>query len=235
MIGSVRNSLAIGINRALRPFGVQIARERLLREPWGSDATFLEQLRAAQPYTMMVPARLYVLYQFACYARTQPESDSAEVGTWRGGSSYLMASIANPRKHYVFDTFTGLPDGDLSITKGSFADTSAEFVTTLLKPLGNTTVFPGLFPETALAIENRRFSLVHLDVDLEAGTEAGLQFFYPRLLPGGVVVIDDYQSRHQGVTRAVDSFVSKQGIKALSFARGQAVIIKPQVHSPEPA
>ena len=184
-------------------------------------------MQAVRPYTMMEAARLYVLYQFACYAHTLPEGDSAEVGAWRGGSSFLLAQIGSPRLHHVFDTFTGLPEGDLSIAKGSFADTSAQAVTSLLKPLGTCTVYPGLFPQTAAPIENRRFTIVHLDVDLQAGTESGLAFFYPRLLPGGVIVIDDYKSRHQGVTRAVDAFASMNRIKVLTFARGQGIIIKP--------
>src|SRR5579875_1423661 len=52
----------------------------------------------------------------------------------------------------------------------------------------------GVFPQTAAAVADSRFSFVHLDLDLEGSTLAALEFFYPRLAPGALLVADDFSS-----------------------------------------
>jgi len=62
----------------------------------------------------------------------------------------------------------------------------------LLSPYPNVHFHPGLFPGSAEAVADRHFSFVHLDLDLAKGTADALEFFYPRLLAGGVLIGDDY-------------------------------------------
>ena len=128
---------------------------------------------------------------------------------------------------HVFDTFRGLPEADADrLPKGAFGDVSVEAVRSYLRPLGNCVLYPGVFPGTAQPIAHRQFCMVHLDVDLYSSTRDGLVFFYERMVPGGVIAIDDYQTRHEGVTRAVDEFQQSVPEVALVLARGQCVIIK---------
>ncbi len=54
-------------------------------------------------------------------------------------------------------------------------------------------------------LPERRFSFVHLDVDLYESTLAGLEYFYPRLIPGGVILSHDY-SILAGVKKAFEDF-----------------------------
>ena len=57
-------------------------------------------------------------------------------------------------------------------------------------------------------VESKKFAFVHVDVDLYQPTLDSLKFFYPRLLPGGVIVVDDYgYSVFPGAKRAVDEFL----------------------------
>jgi len=68
----------------------------------------------------------------------------------------------------------------------------------------------GRFPETATAVpSDETFAFVHLDCDLELPIAAGLEFFYPRLAPGGMMVIHDYESggHWPGVRKAVNEFL----------------------------
>ncbi len=44
--------------------------------------------------------------------------------------------------------------------------------------------YKGYFPETGEPVKDKRFSFVHLDVDLHESTLQALQFFYPRMTPG---------------------------------------------------
>jgi O-methyltransferase len=66
----------------------------------------------------------------------------------------------------------------------------------------------GRFPGTANAIPDaERFCLVNLDCDLYAPFSAALQYFYPRLLPGGFLIMHDYSSLHWPlIEKAVDEF-----------------------------
>ena len=71
---------------------------------------------------------------------------------------------------------------------------------------------PGLFPATAAGLEDERFALVSLDADLEESTLAGLRFFYPRLLPGGFLLLHDWASpRLPGVARALECSEAELG------------------------
>jgi len=216
-------------NKALLPFGVELNTLRGEKPLWESDEDFNAIYASIRLHTMMPVARLYVLYQFARYARSLSQTGhTAEVGAWRGGASYLMSKVTMARVHHVFDTFEGLPEADEQrLAKGAFADTSAELVEEYLAPLGNCKVHSGLFPATASTLGDCQFSMVHIDTDLFSATKVCLEYFWPRVIEGGVVVIDDYRSRHVGVTEAVDDFATTAHLVVHCFSNGQAVIIKP--------
>ncbi|MBV9249343.1 MAG: class I SAM-dependent methyltransferase [Acetobacteraceae bacterium] len=136
----------------------------------------------------------------------------AELGVWRGNSAKLMHELAPDRRLYLFDTFAGFDARDVTETAhlAHFRDTSAEAVRAFLGKSRNITVVPGRFPDTAGKVPaDERFAFVHLDCDLEAPIRAALAFFYPRMSPGGIVAVHDYENpRWPGVHRAVDEFLA---------------------------
>jgi len=68
---------------------------------------------------------------------------------------------------------------------------------------------------------------VHIDVDLYQPTLAALEYFYPRLAAGGIIVCDDYGSlSFPGAYKAVEEFSRKYNEPILRFTTCQAVIIK---------
>ena len=89
----------------------------------------------------------------------------------------------------------------------------------------------GYFPETAEGLESVRFALVSLDLDLYAPTLAALRFFYPRLNPGGTILLHDYgNGRFSGVHRAVAEYEEDCGLLPLvplCDLHGTAAIIRP--------
>lgn len=138
----------------------------------------------------------------------------AEVGVWKGGSAAQISLIRDKAKTlHLFDTFTGMPptqaiDQHLA---GSFADTSLEAVREYLGGEPNIEFHPGRFPETAAVVENERFSFVHLDGDLYQTTLDGLEFFYPRMNRGGIILLDDYGREDcPGVKLAAHAFMSNK-------------------------
>ena len=87
-------------------------------------------------------------------------------------------------------------------------------------------VVKGYFPETTVGIEEA-FCFVNLDFDLYNPTYAGLEYFYPRMSKGGVILIHDYFSvGWTGVKQAVDEFVLKTNdAKLLSIGDGLSVAL----------
>jgi O-methyltransferase len=139
--------------------------------------------------------------------------DFAEVGVYQGGSARVLAESSNGAGLHLFDTFAGMPrsdsDRDGGFVEGDFADTSLQAVQNFLARYSGVRYYAGRFPATADALpDGTRFKLVHLDADLHASTLAGLEFFYPRLVRGGVLVAHDYNDPTvPGVRAAFDAFM----------------------------
>lgn len=143
------------------------------------------------------------------------EGAFAELGVYKGDSAYVLHLMDMERDFHLFDTFEGFRQEDLALetgkaatyTKNDFADTSLEKVRNRLG--SEKFIFhPGYFPETAKEVENVRFALVNMDADLFLPTKAGLEFFYPRLAPGGVLIVHDYNPDWPGIMKAVDEFAT---------------------------
>jgi O-methyltransferase len=138
----------------------------------------------------------------------------AELGVYKGETARLLHHAAPERALYLFDTFSGFPPSDLEGESGEaatytpqhFADTSVEKVLHFIGASRNVIIRQGYFPDTALGLEDEIFSLVSMDADLYAPTIAGLRFFYPRLAPGGVILIHDHDQRWLGILKAVREF-----------------------------
>ncbi len=107
------------------------------------------------------------------------------------------------------------------------ADSPIEEVKNYLSSYQCIVYHKGLFPQTADSVSKNKFSFVYLDADLYQSTKDGLEFFYPRLSKGGVIIIDDFVSRRwAGVETAVGEFLEKNSSASLLQFVRQAVIIK---------
>ncbi|MBC8319416.1 MAG: class I SAM-dependent methyltransferase [Bacteroidetes bacterium] len=143
----------------------------------------------------------------------------AELGVYKGDSAEIIHLMDPSREIHLFDTFEGFHQKDLEVETGkaatytvhNFADTSIERVKQKLK--SDKFIFhKGYFPDTTEYIINEKFALVNMDADLYNPTKAGLEFFYPRLSPGGVIIIHDYNPEWPGIMKAVDDFAQTLSI-----------------------
>ena len=140
---------------------------------------------------------------------------AAELGVYRGGFARCMNLLLPERTLYLFDTFEGF---DAAEAKGQAAgfvqahrNTGADRVLRLMPHPEKVIIKQGLFPASLGGLEDR-FALVSLDVDLEESTLAGLRWFYPRLNPGGYLLLHDYNSpRLPGVKRALRCYETELG------------------------
>jgi hypothetical protein len=81
---------------------------------------------------------------------------------------------------------------------------------------------PGWIPQSFTGLPERRYRFVHLDLDLHDPTLGGLEYFFPRLAPGAILVCDDYD--WPGERKAVEDFCARQGVRFQVTPHGQAVI-----------
>jgi O-methyltransferase len=159
----------------------------------------------------------------------------AELGVYKGELAAVLNRLFPERTLYLFDTFEGFSENDLGEEKkhsvasvGDFQDTNVELVMSRMARPEKVIVRKGYFPETAEGLEDT-FAMVSLDVDLYKPIVAGLQYFWPRLSPGGSIFIHDYNNRrYKGVKSAVDDFVDATGapLVQLPDLAGTAVLSK---------
>ena len=153
-------------------------------------------------------------------------SEMAEVGVYQGCSAKIISTASDAAPLHLFDTFAGLPtpDTDEHLRKGHYAASLAS-VKSFLVDRKNINFYPGLFPNTAQPIADRLFSFVHLDVDLKSSTLGSLEFFYPRMMPGGIILTHDY-SYLNGVRAAFTEFLATRRERAIELPTSQAILIK---------
>lgn len=137
----------------------------------------------------------------------------AELGVWAGLTSSFIHHQAPHRQLYLFDTFAGFPAAALEKAEDDrFRDTSQAHVAKLIGNLDNVIFRPGYFPQTAAGLEQERFALVMLDFDLYRSAIDALQFFYPRLVPGGYFFMHDFNSPESdhAISRAANEFLTSK-------------------------
>jgi O-methyltransferase len=156
--------------------------------------------------------------------------DFAELGVYKGESAKILHLMDPSRKFHLYDTFEGFKEEDLknetgvaaTYTTRNFADTSLESVRRYLGDEGKFVFHVGRFgkssvvsrqssvgqdnPARRLPTADCRLALVNLDADLYNPTKAGLEYFYPRLSPAGVIIVHDYNYKWPGIKKAVDEF-----------------------------
>ena len=111
--------------------------------------------------------------------------------------------------------------------QGDFDDTSIEFVKKYLKDCDNIEIYQGFFPETAGPITDKQFSLVHIDVDIYKSVVDCCDFFYQRMITGGIMIFDDYGfSTCPGAKNAVDEFFKDKPETPLFLKTGQCLVHK---------
>ena len=157
----------------------------------------------------------------------------AECGCWRGLSSFLMCSRLrefdsgfNGRGFHVLDSFAGLSvpdaiDGVPLAAEGMFG-AGLEHVRRSLASFPGVAFHPGWIPGSLSALPENTYRFVHLDLDLHAPTAGALAYFHPRLVPGGLIVCDDFN--WPGARAAISDYCSGKHIAFTTTDADQAVI-----------
>ena len=91
----------------------------------------------------------------------------------------------------------------------------------------NAVVVQGAVPEVLDTVNIADVAFLHLDMNCALPEQAALEFFWERLSPGGVVLLDDYAYfGNESQTEAIDSVSARLEFKILSLPTGQGLIVK---------
>lgn len=171
-------------------------------------------------------SNIRIIFRLLEPALTLP-GDLAECGVWQGSTlipTALFVRRRAPHKRVLgFDSFQGLNqtvahdaalDGGYDDRKrvGGFSDTSYAAVAERVRHFDvadTVTLVQGYFQDTLPTYARSRFCFVHLDCVIYESYKQCLEFFYPRMSAGGIILIDEYNDPPwPGCTQAVDEFLA---------------------------
>lgn len=214
------------------------------RLPVEANAQEREIIVSVRSFTMTSSERIWSLLRAVDYVHTNKiAGDFVECGVWRGGSvmamiAQLQTLNAPERKIWLYDTFEGMTaptshdvdsvggvsaaqllnatevaDGNNVWCVASLEDVEANLFKTKYSP--EQLVF--VKGDVALTLKENspeKIALLRLDTDWYESTKAELEILYPKLVPGGVCILDDY-GHWQGARKAVDDYFEQLGARPL--------------------
>ena len=231
-------ALRARLNEGLARVNLELA----LRAPEETPEPEFERMRErCAPYTMTSRERLYSVYQAARYlVGASVEGDVVECGVWRGGSA-MMAALAfaassDTRRLWLYDTFEGMPAPTAQDTASWEADPHEEWarnqrdginewcyspleevranMVSTGTPADRLEFVQGKVEETIPGRVPEQIALLRLDTDWYESTRHELIHLFPRLVRGGVLIVDDY-GHWPGVRRAVDEHLAEHDVHLL--------------------
>lgn len=203
------------------------------------DATFeaLYQATNTEGRSLLSKERLYVIWQ-ALQNIPATSDPSVEVGLYRGGTSAFIVRALSALHHrcgvhFAVDPLSGHQVQEVQEFEvhrsGNFSDVSAAEVAKYLAQFSNVTLIEKTFADSISELPSGGYRFAHLDTDLYVPTLQALTYFAPRMVAGGVIVVDDYMApKCVGVTRAVNEFLERDAsLQVWSFGTEQVILSVP--------
>lgn len=200
---------------------------------WWQNREFTRFLDRFDELSVLNTDKKWMVHQVLRWVAHVP-GDTAECGVFRGATSYLICAanrraVDGTKTHHLFDSFAGLSDpGATDGTHWAKGDLACgiDEVRAALAEFPNVAFHPGWIPERFAEVAEKRFSFVHVDVDLAEPTRQSIEFFYPRMERGGIIVCDDYGlTTCRGATDTVDQFLADKPEKMLVLPDGGGVLM----------
>jgi hypothetical protein len=208
--------------------------------PLDFDDELIELCERVGPFTLTSHERIAALRDAVRHViATDVAGAFVECGVWRGGSAMVIAATLrelgiHDRDLFLFDTFTHMPfpgEEDVDVFGRAAADyyevASAadafrylpleavqDAVASTGYPRERTHFVQGMVEETIPEQAPAEIALCRLDTDWYESTAHEMEHLYPRVAPGGVLLIDDY-GHFQGSKKAVDEYVAAHDLRLL--------------------
>ncbi len=191
------------------------------------DDAFWQILPEVHDFTQLPMEPMWSLYEAVRYLVGKGiKGDFVECGVFFGGASMLIARTLlslgeTGRDLWLYDSFQGFVGeqakddvtwyGDSIKTRFPDFDSMAmDNIASTGYPVDRLRLVKGDIEKTAVDNKNGAIALLRLDTDTYHSTKAELEHFYPKLVPGGILIIDDYGHAF-GARRAVDEYSAIRG------------------------
>jgi len=190
--------------------------------------------------TLVGGSRLSMLWSITILQGANRSYNMAEIGVYRGGSAFVISEALKQAKiieptFYMVDTFTGMPfvsekdEGFHHV--GEFGDLDYNKVKFSLEGIReNNKVFKGLLkPDFINHAPDLKYSFVHIDVDVYQSVIECLEYFWPRMMIGGMILLDDpHMSSCPGALKALNDFLPlvKDGSVSFKLPTRQAFLMR---------
>ena len=184
-----------------------LPRQHIVPTPVQLAATRLPERDLSNDYVRLATLELL------CRRLDSVPGAAAELGVYKGFFARCINQLLPERKLYLFDSFEGFaPEDPASQSfQAAHRNTAVEKVLAIMPHPETVTVRPGFFPGSLEGLEER-FCLVSLDVDFAQTTLEGLRYFWPRLEPGGYLLLHDWGNpKLPGVAQALESYQAQTG------------------------
>ncbi len=213
------------------------------RETAGFQEAYLLGARSGHKFQdMSTEWRVHIACWAAAHA-LHTQGDFVECGVNTGSTSLAICKYldidATGRTFWLFDTYRGTPLEQASSAElaraRAFNESFYEECFALAKK--NFSQFKcaklvrGMVPATLEQFPaDRKVAYLHIDMNLAAPELAAIQFFWPKLSPGAVVLLDDYGFMgHESQRDAMDEFARSVGVRVATLPTGQGLILRPMV------
>ncbi len=176
-------------------------------------------------------AYVYCWSAFHCKDLT---GDYVECGVNKGGMAraaihYTGFTNQSIKKFYLLDTYQGTPSHSLRSdeTRRNKYEECYERVVENFKDFKNVVIVRGEVPATLAQVPSQQICFLSLDMNAVGPEIASIEYFWPKITAGGVIVLDDYNNiGHEPQKRGFDDFCRNHGKQVLSLPTGQGLIFK---------
>ncbi len=239
--------LHMWFRRQVRLVGLHWKRLWRMNYPRDFDDRLIETIREVGPYTMLNKARLFGLVDAVRFVhRNKIDGAIVECGVWKGGAMMAVARTLMQEGHcdrdlFLYDTYEGFPNpgpedvnwrGESASriwkTLGIAGSRGSKWNYVRLEDVRKVMLRTGYDPERLHFVKGlvedtipecapESIALLKLHTDFYASTRHILENLFPRLSPGGILIVDDYHW-WGGTRRAVDEYLENNRL-SLFLAR----------------
>lgn len=173
--------------------------------------------------------------QWAGRQASKLEGDFVEAGVNKAAFSaslmkYVKFERLKDKTFYLIDTYSGLVESlvdksERAAFKNEYVD-SYQFVVDSFKSYPNVKVIRGVVPDVLPTLNITKIAYLSIDMNCAAPERAALEFFWPKMVKGGIILLDDYAFSGRKLQQmTADDFAHSVDSRILTLPTGQGILI----------